>query len=1037
MNAPAASITVEVTRHTRSERAITRLGTLLLAGVWSLAVWAQTPPPEAPPPVEEIVITGSRIATPNATSTSPIQVVTDKEIQLTGKTDVSDILYQLPQNFNNSIGQDFSSRTSGLSGPGGLTTADLRGLGPNRTLVLVDGRRLGQGDANTLIASPAPDLDQIPAALIERVDVVTGGASAVYGSDAIAGVVNFIMKKNFEGLQTNLQIGENWHENHNKYVQGLVSDFGGTPLTGSSHDGRNRDVNIIAGTNFADGSGNVTAYFGYLESDGVPSSARDFGGCELFANQNAPTGTVVDSTVCGGSSNSNYFRVNPPRAAGIAGTTYSVSGTSFVPRGSIATAPPASFNSQQYIYMARGDQRYTAGFMAHESLNDYVQPYMELMYMNDKTHQQIAPSALFRDNNPYTPDGGYLVNCSNPLLSAQEAAAICTPAQIAADKAVPGSASVDLRIGRRNVEGAGRASDYEHQNYRAVFGAKGKLDGAWNYDLYGQYYYSSLFNANTGFLNFVAIGNALQVTTGPNGPVCISGGSCVPYNIFKDGGVTQDALNYLYLSGTAYGTVTERTAHADMTGELGKYGIKLPTATEGIAVNVGYEHRNDYVSFAPDSGELSGNLAGFGGAAVPIHNGISVDEEFIELRAPLVQEKSGVRDLMFDTGFRRSDYTSAGVTNTHKFELQYAPLRDLRFRGSLQRAIRAPSIIELYNPQLVGQITFGPDPCAPTPGPGNTVVPATASLAQCQVQGVTAAQYGNGGTTNTVPQGTASQLSQLQGGNPKLTPEAGDSYTVGFNFSPTALPSLTGSIDYYRIKLDKEVGPVSAGIIMNNCLATSDPAYCSLLVRSPVTGGLTGATPQSGGYIVQTNVNIGAAKASGIDLQTSYKLALPHWGTLRFTLNGAYLQAATTTPIPGAHTYDCAGLFGISCQTVNPHWRHNLRTSWETPSGVEASLNWRYIGSVGNDQNSSDPTLNNSLGFGTWIYAARIPAYSYLDLALTYQWKGMQIRGGINNLLDKDPPILPSEIIAGGAANTSETYDTLGRQLFVAVAAKF
>jgi hypothetical protein len=245
----------------------------------------------------------------------------------------------------------------------------------------------------------------------------------------------------------------------------------------------------------------------------------------------------------------------------------------------------------------------------------------------------------------------------------------------------------------------------------------------------------------------------------------------VPYNIFKDGGVTQDALDYLYLSGTAYGTTTQRTIHADITAELGDYHIKLPWANDGAAINVGYEHRNEEVVFQPDSGEESGLLAGFGGAAVAIDNDYSVGEEFAELRAPLVQDRPGVRELVFDTGFRRSDYTTAGVVNTRKFELQYAPTDDFRFRGSYQHAIRAPSIIELFNPQVLGQIQFNNDPCAPTINKQGVLVPATATLAQCQNSGVSAAQYGNGGTTNTVPQLAANQVTQLAGGNENLEAE--------------------------------------------------------------------------------------------------------------------------------------------------------------------------------------------------------------------------------------------------------------------------
>jgi iron complex outermembrane recepter protein len=227
----------------------------ILATATSLTAVAQQLASETatPEPLQEIIVTGSRIAAPNAVSTSPIQVISSESIATTGKTDISDLIMQLPQNLNNGLGQDLGNTTSGLTTAGGIATADLRGLGPNRTLVLVDGRRLGQGSPNTAIQSPAPDLDQIPAGLVDRIEVVTGGASAAYGSDAIAGVINFIMKKDFQGVQFDGQYNENMHDNDNTYMQNLVRGFGYSPQTGTTTNGRQRSFDVLMGTNFADG----------------------------------------------------------------------------------------------------------------------------------------------------------------------------------------------------------------------------------------------------------------------------------------------------------------------------------------------------------------------------------------------------------------------------------------------------------------------------------------------------------------------------------------------------------------------------------------------------------------------------------------------------------------------------------------------------------------------------------------------------------------------------------------------------------------
>jgi iron complex outermembrane receptor protein len=864
--------------------------------------------------VATVVVTGSRIAAPNQISASPIQVVTSQSIQDTGRADISDILNQMPQILNNDIGQDLGNRTSGLTTAGGVATADLRGLGPNRTLVLVDGRRLGLGSPNTAISSPAPDIDQIPLFMVERVEVLTGGASSTYGSDAVAGVVNFILKKNFEGIQIDGQVGENWHHQHHEGVRSLIEDSGETPLTGNVFDGRNKNFNIMMGSSFADGQGNVTAYLNYYHQDAVPSGSRDFGQCSL--NPNSIDGVNIDSLACAGSSNANFFS---PFTGPNAGTAFSVSGTSFVPRGSVPTTPPAAYNSQPFIYMQRDDTRYMAGLNAHYDIADWIKPYMQFGFMDDRTQQLVAPAALFRSSNPNnTHTGNYYVNCGNPFLSAQQIGILgCTPAQIGAENQLltvtdPDTGEVtrpnqaEIEIGRRNVEGGNRVNDFQHTNYRAVVGATGDIAPGWSYDAYGQFYYVSYYSSANKYLNFNNIDNSLLVGKDPKtgAPVCLSGGpSCVPYNIFADGGVTQAALDYLQTIGTQRGESTLRTYHADVTGELGQYGIKLPTANDGIAVNVGFEHRNENVTLNPDAVEQSGELSGFGSAVTSIDASQSVNEQFIEIRAPLVQDKAFAKDLVFSTGFRRSDYSTSGSVNTYKFDLQWQPIDDIRFRGSYNRAIRAPSIIEAQSSPLVALIQLGDDPCAE--GVANR-----ATLAQC-LNTVSAAQaaaftnaYQNLTGATPIPNAILGQLSQQTAGNPNLKPEKSKSYTAGFVFSPTSIPTLQGSVDWWDIKITDEIGVIPATLILAQCLNNGTPQYCSQIVRQPNTFSLTGNSVATGGYIIQQNFNIGGAEASGIDVQTSYRQDIGALGTVRFNFNGSYMLKNTVQPLPGAPTYD-------------------------------------------------------------------------------------------------------------------------------------
>lgn len=991
--------------------------------------------------LQEVVVTGSRIAAPNQTSASPIQVITSQSIEATGRNDISDVLNQLPQVFNNDLGQDLGNRTSGLSAAAGVATADLRGLGPNRTLVLVDGRRLGIGSPNTAIQSPAPDLDQIPLFMVERVEVVTGGASSVYGSDAIAGVVNFILKKDFQGLQLDAQIGENWHSNHNAYAQSVNRDAGNTPLTGTSWDGHNRNFSAIMGTSFADGRGNVTAWLNYYHQDPVASGQRDFGQCQLGGN--SINGKTIDSAACVGSSNSNFFN---PLTGPNANNAFSVSGSSFVPRGSVPTTPPASYNSQAFIFMQRDDTRYLAGFNAHYDMSDWIKPYLQFSFMDDRTQQEVAPSALFRGSNPNnTHSGNYYINCGNPFLSAQEIAILgCSPAQVSAPNQLDQANQVEVEIGRRNIEGGDRVNEYLHTNYRAVWGVTGEISKAWRYDAYAQFYYTTYFSSANRYLNYGNIDNAFLATKDSAGnTVCIAGGpKCVPYNIFSDGGVTPAALAYLQTVGTQRGETTLRTYHGDITGQLGEYGIKLPTARDGVAVNLGFEHRNENVTLAPDAVEQSGQLSGFGSAVVPIGSSVSVNEQFIEARIPIAQDQPFAKDLVFSPGFRRSDYSISGNVNTYKFDVQWQAIEDFRVRASYQMAIRAPSIVELFNQALVGLIQLGNDPCAPS-SPGLHDAPR--ALADClhTVSPAQQAAFTAAYNAGSIPNSILGQLSQEQSGNPALKPEKAKSYSAGFVFTPQALPGLTGSIDWWDIKVDQQIGVIPANVILSKCLDSGDPRFCSQLVRQPNTFSLTGNDVATGGFIIQQNFNIGTAEVEGIDLQSSYKVAVPaKLGALQFTMNGSYLIKNTTTPLPGEHTYNCVGLFGSTCQTVNPRWRHILSASWQTPVNVDVGLNWRFIGKVGYDGNDSDPTLfrTGQATFGAYNEFDRtLPNVSYIDLFGSWNtpWEGLKVRGGINNLLDKDPPLATFEIDSAGAANAYSTYDALGRQVYLAVTAKF
>ena len=999
------------------------LASSMICGASLLAWSTQAAESKAATEVTEVVVTGTRIPTPNLTSVSPIQVVTDKEIRLQGKTDVVDLVNNLPQQYQNSQ-VDFSGTSNPLSSPGGISTADLRGLGPQRTLVLVDGRRLGIGDANSGNPNPSPDLNQIPALLVDRVEVLTGGASSTYGSDAIAGVVNFVMKHDVNGVQIDAQTSLSQHSQNSDLAQGLLKAKG-FKIPGERWDGRASDVTLVFGMSGAEGKGNVTGYLAYHNQDPVTQGTRDFSACKINVGPSAGPKTPS----CSGSVNSNQFiDLNT-------GNTFSVVGHQFLPYPQANSNPPSLFNSNAFQYLQHQDTRYSAGFFAHYDYSDHAQLYSTFSFMNDRSTTQVAPSGQF-EGGGNGPSGGDLVNCNNPLLSAQQANAVCSQAEIAA------GSDVELFIGRRAVEGGGRQSSYEHMNYRAVLGLKGSVPDFEDikYDVSGQYYYTSLFQDNRNYLSLSRIAKSLQVVSVGGVATCKSvvdhsDPGCLPYNIFADGGVNPAQINYLNSDGTQEGTIEQTIFSASVAGDLKKYGVKSPWSEDAVGFALGVETRHEHYIYLPDAASLSGDLSGFGGASTSINASLGVTDIFGEVRAPLVRDKPFIKDLTVEAGYRYSDYSTGVTADTYKVGGEWSPTEDLRFRASYQRAIRAPNIVELFKTQSVTNTSaVAADPCSGAAG-----APATATLIQCQRTGVTAAQYGDGAGTNKIVQCPAGQCAVLQGGNPNLKPEQADTYSVGLTLRPRFIPGFTGSIDYWNIKLDQAIGSVPLTFSLNQCLQTGNPVFCSNVARSPA-GTLFGTNLNTAGYIRGTGVNIGASETSGVDLQASYNLPLEiigfkDMGSLQFVAIGSYLLKSTSQPTPNSHVYDCAGLFGATCQTVNPNWRHTLRASWDTPWNLLLSGQWRYIGEASLETNTSDATLSNGRHD---TFDAKLKAVSYLDLSAIWTVReAVTIRAGINNVFDTDPQIISSLIAQTGAPNAYPTYDLLGRGMFIGLTAKF
>ncbi len=1006
-------------------------------------------------PVEEVVVTGSRIVEPGLQSISPVTSVSQEELKSQGVTRVEDLLNNLPQ-----VMADQGSMSS--NGASGTATVDLRGLGPQRTLVLINGRRLMAGTPSNLPTFAAQDLNNIPAALVERVDVLTGGASAVYGADATAGVVNFIMNDHFQGFRIDANADMYNHSQHDYYGQfAPAQGFGSAP----SHvdDGKTKDVTFILGGNFADGKGNATAYLGYRRIDAVLQSARDFSICTLTTVGGAPS--------CGGSSTSQTGRIfgfgaNVGTAgAPLYGVPFQFFGPPFNDGATVNTSngqlrsfrdPQDSFNFGALNYYQRPDERWTGGAFAHYNWDEHHEMYSEFMFMSDHTVAQIAPSGMFLGSgtaaipagfpNAGAPNGLWQTNCSNPFLSAQEVSLLCPAGTGPGGSTLP---NAQLLMGRRNVEGGNRQDDLTHTSFRLVIGSKGDLvPDLLTYDIYAQEGVTLLSEEYLNEVSGTKVTQALLVGGTLAHPVCLAnvGGAngapgCVPYNIWGTGPVNPAAVQYITANGFIEGENEERVASGNMTFDFTKVGFKLPSANTGLIVNVGAEYREEFTNLRPDT-EFIGDgtrsdLLGQGSATLPLNAGMHVSEGFMEARLPVLQDQPFAKELSFEAGYRYSSYTLGFNTNTYKFGVDFAPVSDIRLRASYNRAVRVPNLQELYAQKFVALDGSG-DPCATT-GFGS---PAAGSQAQCTSKappvGLTAQQYGAHGT----PGNPASQYNGQIGGNPTLQPEIADTYTFGLVITPTVLPTFNMTLDYFNIKIKNVITSYGANFIVNQCILQNNPLFCSSTQQGEQVGvhrdNLGSLWFSTNGYVEDPLLNLGYLLSRGVDVGAHYRQDMGGLGHMDFAFAGTYTGSFLTEPYTGSGTYDCAGYYGGTCGNPLPKWRHLFSDTWATPlPGFDVMARWRHINSTVVDTSNSSPLLMAATPPQTAMLGSR----DYLDLMLMYQWShGITTRLGVNNVLDKDPPILPTELLPAPFFNGNtypQVYDTLGRYVFLNVQIDF
>lgn len=931
--------------------------------------------------VDAVYVTGSRIPQPNLVTTSPVTQVTSEDITTQGVNRVEDLVNQLPQ--------AFAAQNSTVSnGASGTATVNLRGLGSVRTLVLIDGRRLPYGSPN----DAAADLNQVPSALVERVEVLTGGASAVYGSDAISGVVNFIMKKDFEGVQLSGQYSFYQHNNDYDGVGRVRQEVTRRALTNPSSfqlpddnviDGYGKEVSLLMGVSSPDDRGNVTLYATYRNNDAILQANRDYSACTIGA-PNAASGPNTFS--CGGSGTS--FPGQFTDFSTFAYTVGGPGGNEFVPYNANVNA----YNFGPINYYQRPDERYSIGAIGRYEINDNAEVFAQLMFTDYATVAQIAPSGNFFSTGT--------INCGNPLLSAQQATAIgCSAAEIAAD------ATEDLYIGRRNVEGGGRQDDLRYQSYRAVVGVRGMLNDAWSYDVAGQYSRVQLSRTYLNDFSVTRLGRALDVVDVGGTPTCRSvvdgtDPNCVPYNIFTLGGVTQEALDYLQVPGIQRAATIQQVVTASVAGDLGGYGVKTPWATNGVQLAFGAEYRRDELESTTDLAFSTGDLAGQGGPTIGLSGVTEVYDLFLEARLPIIEDMPGAKLLSVEVAYRFSDYGSGVNTDTYKIAGDWAPSDDIRFRASYQQAVRAANVIELFQAQGLGLFDVDEDPCGPA---------MTATLAQCQATGVLPAQYG--GASLDSPAG---QYNFFGGGNPNLQPETAKTYTVGFVLTPSFAPGLSLSVDYFDIEVQDLISTFGPTNTLAACYDQNIAAACARINRNAL-----GNLWTNGGFIEDFNINIGGLQTKGVDIVANYGFDIGEMGGLDLSFVGTWLEELVTDPGDGLTPYDCVGKFGATCGVPTPEWRHRFRLGWDSPIGVDFAFTWRYIGEVEVDTGAGarlDGTLD---------------AQNYFDLFAAYKVTDtVRIRAGVNNVLDSDPPLTYSVGTTGNGNTFPQTYDSFGRYFF-------
>lgn len=1006
-----------------------------------------------------IVVTGTRIARPTLDSSVPLTSVTPDDIQGTGEISLGDALNDLP-----SLRSTFSSgNSSRFIGTAGLSLLDLRGLGTDRTLVLVNGRR----HVTSTPGDNGFDVNTVPTDLVQRIDIITGGNSAVYGSDAVAGVVNFILRRDFDGIQARGQAG--------------ISERG---------DRGNYFLSLLAGQNFADGRGNIAVSAEYTRQQPLYFRNRDaltgaFSGRCQYQLTDVTTGEpaagdgIPDNTFLCGIKNASISSggtvgpIDPASSTTRRFLRFDQSGNIFVDTPGLAFSNVGSGNQQggfgatlrQTGSLLAEVDRVAVNVLGHFDVSDAFKPFVEAKFVRTTVSGEGQPS--FFTSVPGTL-GGPAISCNNPFLNAGSLATLqsfgfCTNV-----------ATGTLPLQRFNDDFGGRRFEGNRDTYRIVAGVEGDFNDDWRYEVAVNYGRFEAFGRNTnnlllfdldgnpaGFnLAVDAVRNAAgQIVCRVNADADPTNDSpgCVPINVFGEGSPSRAALDFVSADGTTDEFASQLVASAFISGDLSQV-FELPGGP--ISFAIGAEYREEKASI--DFDELTSSGGTFLNALQDFNPPkLTVKELYGELQFPLLENAPFARELVVTLAGRVSDYNnSTGTVYAYNIQGVYAPIDDIRFRVAYATSVRAPTQGDLFSPQSENFAQLA-DPCDTA-----NILAGPNRVANCAAAGVPAVANAAlatacAGTAFTVLPGQpfinctarTSSTGFVSGGNPTLREERGKSLTVGLVLEPRFLPGLNLTVDYYDIQVNSLIAALGAQQILNLCYDADNglnSPFCATVSRDPATGLFNEPAVISGG------VNFAKQETSGIDFDLSYRRTFDNGDRLQVRAIVTHVLELNnfldpTVPIlPNRQLSELgdpqwAGSFNVSYdfgdfdllytaryigkQTIGAYETQNSYTGLCPASGVTPNTG----GINGTAVPCTAGTLvrvapNNLDAFDRINY----PDVLYHDFRIGFDvQEKYRFYAGVSNILDRQPP-LGLLGTAGG-----DPFDTFGRNFFFGFEAEF